>query len=312
MSDANTSVHTLADLEHWSFEGTALAVVGHPIAHSLSPAMHNAALAELATRDRRFAAWRYFKFDVDPSELARALPLFATKGFLGLNLTIPHKIIAVDLVQRIDPAAADAEAVNTLRLMPETGRYEGFNTDGHGVVAGIAEDLGRTIEGSPVLLLGAGGAARAAAVTCLHQGCSGLWIGNRTEPNLRALIDQLAPTAHRLGISLRPFTLPAVPADIPSDAIVINATASGLKPGEPPPIDLGELPGRPAVYDMIYNPPVTPLLEAARGRGLPCANGLTMLVHQGARALEIWTEQTVSTEVMLQACRAGLAAQAHA
>ena len=311
MSDANTSVHTLADLERWSFEGTSLAVLGQPIAHSLSPAMHNAALAELAQRDPRFARWRYFKFEVDAADLPRALPLFARQGFLGLNLTIPHKIIAVDLVHRIDPAAADAEAVNTLRLMQD-GTYEGFNTDGHGVVAGIAEDLERTIEGSPVVLLGAGGAARAAAITCLHHACSGLWIGNRSQPNLRALADQLAPTARRLGIPLAAFDLAAPPADIAPDAIVINATASGLKPGEPPPIDLRRIPGRPCIYDMVYNPPLTPLLQAARDLGLRGANGLTMLVHQGARALELWTEQSVSAPAMLQACREALAARDHA
>jgi shikimate dehydrogenase len=307
MSDALDTVQTLADLEKWSFSGTPLAVIGHPIAHSLSPVMHNAALAELATRDPRFATWRYFKFDIDPADLARALPLFAAKGFVGLNLTIPHKIIAVDLIHRIDSAAADAEAVNTLRLMAN-GSYEGFNTDGHGVTAGIAEDLGRTIAASPIVLLGAGGAARAAAITCLHAECASLWIGNRSQTNLRALIDQLTPTAHRMGIPLHAFDLAAPCRDIPPDAIVINATASGLKPGEPPPIDLGKLPGLACVYDMVYNPPVTPLIQAARELGLRAANGLTMLVHQGARALEIWTEQSVRTDIMLETCREALAA----
>jgi len=309
MSDAHDTVHTLADLEQWSFGGTSLAVLGHPIAHSLSPVMHNAALAELATRDARFASWRYFKFDIDPADLSRALPLFAARGFVGLNLTIPHKIIAVDLVHRIDSAAADAEAVNTLRLTAR-GEYEGFNTDGHGVTAGIAEDLGRTIAASPIVLLGAGGAARAAAITCLHGECASLWIGNRSQTNLRALIDQLSPTAHRMNTPLRAFDLTAPPEDLPPDAIVINATASGLKPGEPPPIDLGRLPGRPCIYDMVYNPPVTPLLQAAQALGLRAANGLTMLVHQGARALEIWTDATVRADIMLRACRDALAAPA--
>lgn len=311
MSDAPDIVHTLADLDPWSFAGTALAVLGHPIAHSLSPAMHNAALATLAAADSRFSSWRYFKFDVDPADLAQALPRFAAKGFLGLNLTIPHKIIAVDLVRRIDSAAADAEAVNTLRLMPD-GAYEGFNTDGHGVACGIAEDLGRTIAGSPIVLLGAGGAARAAAITCLQGGCTALWIGNRTRPNLDALLAQLAPTAHRLGTPLHAFELARPPADIAPDAIVINATSSGLKPGDAPPIDVWRLPGRPCIYDMIYNPPVTPLLAAATARGLRAANGLSMLVHQGARALELWTEQPAPVAVMQRACREALARPAHA
>ncbi len=312
MTDPNATTHTLADLEHWSAEGTSLAVLGHPVAHSLSPAMHNAALADLATRDARFARWRYHRFDIDPADLATALPLFAARGFLGLNLTIPHKIMAVDLVHRIDSAAADAEAVNTLRLMPDGDRYEGFNTDGHGVLAGIIESLDRTVAGSAVVLLGAGGASRAAATACLHGECASLWIGNRSPDALRALAEQLGPTARRLGIPLETFPLTQPPAHIPPDAIVINATASGLKPGQPPPIDLEMIPGRPCVFDMIYNPPITPLIQAAIDRGLRAANGLTMLVHQGARALEIWTEQTVSTDVMLRACRDAIARQARA
>ena len=164
-STTEDRVHTLADLDDWRFDGVALAVLGHPVAHSLSPPMHNAALADLAARDPQFAHWRYFKFDVEPRDLRTALPRFHACGFRGLNLTIPHKIIAVELVARIDPAAAEAGAVNTLRRLDEG--FEGFNTDGYGVSRAVTEDLGMTIAGSPVILLGAGGAARATAVTAM-------------------------------------------------------------------------------------------------------------------------------------------------
>src|SRR5690606_17802602 len=107
-------VFTLRDLETWARPGTSLAVLGHPIKHSISPAMHNAALSDLAARDPAYSDWRYFRFDIPPEDLARALELLHAKRFLGINLTVPHKVIAVDQVARIDPAAKPVGAVNTL------------------------------------------------------------------------------------------------------------------------------------------------------------------------------------------------------
>jgi shikimate dehydrogenase len=265
--------------------------------------MHNAALADLARNDATFASWRYFKFDVEPNDLAGALPRFEACGFVGLNLTVPHKVIALNLVRQIDPIATEAGAVNTLRRTNHG--YEGFNTDGYGISTGIKEDLGVSLTGSTVILLGAGGAARAAAVTCLREGCTSLWIGNRTPANLELLLNDLQPVAAETGIAVKGFGLDSLPDGIPADAIVINATSSGLKPGSPPPIDLRRLGGNSSVYDMIYNPPVTPLLQSAADLGLRAANGTSMLVHQGARALEIWTNQDVSASVMKEACLRG-------
>jgi shikimate dehydrogenase len=258
--------------------------------------MHNAALADLASRDPRFATWKYFKFEVDPRDLRAALPRFHACGFRGLNLTIPHKIIAVDLVARIDPAAAEAGAVNTLRRLDDG--FEGFNTDGHGVSRAVQEKLEATLAGTPVILLGAGGAARATAVTALREGCAALWVGNRTARTLIELMRTLRPLAQRADIPLQGFDLNNPPSGLPADALVINATSAGLKAGDPAPIDLDRLPGTPRLYDMIYNPPDTPLLESARRRGLRAANGLSMLVHQGARALEIWSGETVNAGIM--------------
>src|SRR4051812_17797164 len=134
------SVFTFSDLERWSFSGTALAVLGHPIKHSVSPLMHNAALAEMAARDPRFASWKYFRFDIPPEDLAPALKLFYTKKFLGLNLTVPHKILAFSQVPQIDPAARPIQAVNTLRW--EEAGWRGFNTDGYGLASRVLEELG--------------------------------------------------------------------------------------------------------------------------------------------------------------------------
>lgn len=294
-------VLTLADLDDWTFSGTAVAVLGHPIKHSISPAMHNAALAEMAADDPRYGSWRYFRFEVHPDDLPNALPRFHAKGFHGLNLTVPHKILAYSRVASVDPAARPVGAINTLRATP--AGWQGFNTDGYGLATAVREELGLTLAGTPIILLGAGGAARGAAVECLQQGCSSLWIGNRTRGNLDALLAQLAPLA--ANIPRKGFDLTA-PGELPSHALVINATSAGLKEADPIPLDLAHVPHPVGVYDMIYNPPATPLLTQARALDIPHANGLSMLIHQGARALEIWTGRPVPVEAMRKAAQAAL------
>jgi shikimate dehydrogenase len=283
-------VLTLSDLESWSRPGTSLAVLGHPIKHSISPPMHNAALAELAARDAAFADWKYFRFDVPPEDLPRALELLHAKKFRGVNLTVPHKVIAFDRVAQIDAAAQPVGAVNTLRWM--AAGWHGFNTDGYGLATAVRETLSCDLGGVHIVLLGAGGAARGAAVECLQQRCASLWIANRTRENLGALLGALGPVAASTGqqnIPLHGFTPATAPANLPPGVLVINATSAGLRDTDPMPIDLALLPKPAAVFDMIYNPPQTALLRRAAELGLPHANGLSMLVHQGAKALEIWS-----------------------
>jgi shikimate dehydrogenase len=307
--------------------------------------MHNAALAEMARADPRFADWRYHRFDIPPGNLPAALALLHRKKFPGVNLTVPHKILAFDRVAEVEPAARPIGAVNTLHWAP--AGWRGHNTDGHGLAAAIRETLGLKLAGAPVILLGAGGAARAAAVECLRRRCAALWIANRTRANLDTLLAVLQPLAASGGVAtvaagtsaaasadaaadgttaadaadaggagaagtagggaaaggtgdagtaavgaipLHGFDPAAPPAGIPAGALVINATSAGLRDSDPAPFDLARLGRRPAgVFDMIYNPPQTRLLAQAAALGLPAANGLAMLVHQGARALEIWT-----------------------
>jgi len=306
-------VLTLADLESgkMSFSGTSLAVLGHPISHSLSPRMHNGALAALAKEEPRLADWRYYAFDVPPEELPRALQLLRKRGFLGLNLTVPHKVLALPHIAKIDPPARAIGAVNTLRRLDSAdddrcgnaggvqcdsrlcGGWQGFNTDGYGLAAAIRETLGLSLSGQHVILLGAGGAARGAAVECLAQGCISLWIANRTTANLETLLSELEPLAAETGndkkTRLHGFSPERVPSNLPANALVINATSAGLRAGDAVPIELAALPRPAGVFDMIYNPPETPLLRHARELALPHANGLSMLVHQGAKALEIWS-----------------------
>jgi shikimate dehydrogenase len=243
--------------------------------------MHNAALASIGG----FAGWRYFPFDVPPAELADALDIMGSYDFHGINLTVPHKVLAVGMVSSLDSGADEVGAVNT--LLREGAGWRGFNTDGYGLATALREDLGIVLEGTPIVLLGAGGAARGAAVECLRSGCAGLWIVNRTRSNLDSLMAHLAPLAGK--VPVRALDPSAHANGLAAGAVVINATSAGLHRDDPSPIDLGNLPGISAVYDMIYNPPVTRLLQQARALGLPNCNGIGMLVHQGAKALEIWT-----------------------
>ena len=300
--------YTLADLDRWSFKGTALAVLGYPIKHSISPQMHNAALAKMAERNSEFATWKYFRFEINPEDMPAAFKKFHVLGFKGLNLTVPHKIIAFGLPEvSVTPAAAPIGAVNTL-VRTQHG-WIGHNTDGYGLAAGMREaPLRCDLQGSNIILLGAGGAARGAAVECLNKSCASLWIANRTASNLDALITHLKPLAKET--PLRGFDPANPPANLPLNALVINATSAGLKPSDPLPIDLSVLPRPKGVFDMIYNPPETPLLAQARALGIPAANGLSMLVHQGALALEIWSGAVVPVDVMRTAVHSAIRSSA--
>ncbi len=290
-----TRIHTLQDLEKWHFDGTALAVIGAPIKHSLSPQMHNAALQKLSESDNRFENWRYFSFHIEPEDLAVALKLFHAKHFLGLNLTIPHKITVLPFLTRIDPAAQLIGAANT--LIREKDGYAGYNTDGYGFQKAVEESFCTSLASENVILLGAGGAAQAAAVQALQQNSKSLWIGNRSPERLDTLFSILGTMTEAKG-KLHRFQLPLLPEDIPLDALVVNATSLGLKAEDPSPVTW-HFSSEAKAFDMIYKN--TRFLREARSQGSMAADGLSMLLYQGVRALEIWTKASVPIETMRQA-----------
>ena len=294
--------YSLDDIETAAFVGIPLAVIGHPISHSISPAMHNAALKNLGQTDRRFKDWAYYRFDIHPEQLEEALSLFHKHKFRGLNLTIPHKVHALDLIKEISSKARSMGAVNTL-VWNEAG-YSGLNTDGYGLARGLKLDLDVDFAGTTVMLLGAGGAARAAAVQAILSDCAQLYISNRSQGRLQELVNVLEPISAEVKIHM--FDLNKLPHDLPDSGVVINATALGLKPDDAAPIDVTQLPDNWKVYDMIYNPTQTSLLTQAKMRGLKAANGLSMLVYQGVHALEIWTHKTVNADIMMSAARTTL------
>ena len=296
--------YTLEDLDKWDFGGTALAVIGSPIEHSLSPVMHAAALQVLSKTHSRFKDWRYFRFDISPEKLPEALKSFHERNFYGLNLTVPHKVDAMHLIEGVSADGERMGAVNTL-VWNENG-YDGFNTDGDGLACGLQESFGRGFDGAEVIILGSGGAARAAAVKALFDGCVRLRVGNRSAKRLEGLINDLRRYADADKVS--GFELPTLPGDLAAEGILINATSVGLKPNDPAPVSVANLGKGWLVYDMIYKPE-TQLFRDARSAGLRRADGLSMLVHQGAQALEIWSHETVDRESMYRAARAALSAK---
>lgn len=287
-----------SDLASWDYEGSSLAVIGHPIEHSVSPQMHNAALQCMAQTQSMFADWRYVKFDIHPDDLEEALGLMHQHRFRGINLTIPHKVDALEMVAQIDEHARAMGAVNTLRYAGDIG-FMGHNTDGWGMATAIDRTLGSKLEGQTIVLLGAGGAARAAAVQCIVNGCAQLWVGNRNQERLSCLMDVIEPLA-KSGQQLMRFDLNELPRDLPQRALIINATSLGLKPEDKPPLDLQQMDRACQVYDMIYHHETT-LLKSARALGMACADGLSMLVWQGVRALEIWSGAAVPAQTMMHA-----------
>lgn len=280
------------------------AVYGHPVRHSASPAMQNAGIEKLRLN------WRYLAFDVDPDQLSIAIQGAQTMGFVGLNLTVPHKILAIDLVDVLDPAARTWGAVNTIRFERQTESGEwlpvarfkgpsaaktrsvGFNTDADAIIRSINEDLGFDLRGKRILVLGAGGAGRAASLKIAGEKPASLTLINRTRPKAESLAGEIRSKHPELKIG---FDHPDSMIDL-----VVNATSLGLKPDDPMPIDLDWLQARkPAfVYDMIYRPAETLLLKTARDLGSKTANGIGMLLHQGADALELWSGMTAPRDVM--------------
>jgi shikimate dehydrogenase len=289
------------------------AVFGHPIRHSASPAMQNAGLAALGLN------WRYLAFDVHPDHLRPALEGARRMGFIGLNLTVPHKLLALEMVDVVDGQARAWGAVNTVVFeardpsgqwapvgtfdTPPCGetRSRGFNTDADAIVQALLDgfDLD-TLRGGTILLLGAGGAARAAGLRLAREGLAALYLVNRTRSRAAELAAEIAKSCPGARI------VQGYPSE--SVDLVINATSLGLNADDPLPIDPQWLEThRPKfVFDMIYRPMETGLLRAARTEGCRVVNGAGMLLHQGTRALELWTGRPAPVEVMRAALEKNL------
>jgi shikimate dehydrogenase len=271
---------TLATLARAAFTGPQLGVLGDPIAHSLSPAMHGAAIAELAPTHPSLAGLRYHRLHITAAELPAALRALHAKGFTGLNLTVPHKVQALGLVESLSSEARRAASVNTL-VATATG-WAGHTTDGRGFLEALRERTGRSVEGRPVVLLGAGGAARAVAAACLDGGCARLTIHNRDAAKAGELADALGDLRAR-GAGLDAL------AELPAEALVINCTTLGLKADDPSPLGAIALHPGHFVFDTTYAATPSRLLRDALAAGAAGCDGRPMLRWQGALAFRLWT-----------------------
>ena len=263
--------------------------------------MHNAAFA---VRDLN---WRYLAFEVDPKNLRAAIEGARAMHFAGLNLTVPHKLLAVDMVDELDISAKTWGAVNTIRFevqspkskvqgsRPVEVRAVGFNTDADAIATALREDLKVELRGAKVLLLGAGGAGRTAALKLAAEEVAELFLVNRTESKAAALAAEIKKQFPAVNLSVG---YPKTEMDL-----LLNATSLGLKPDDNSPLDDKQFSPKQAraVYDMIYQPAETKLLATAKRAGCRTANGIGMLVHQGAKAFEIWTGQPAPVAVMRRA-----------
>ena len=268
--------------------------------------MQNAGMAALGLN------WRYLAFDVDPSRLREAITGARVMGFVGLNLTVPHKLLALNLVDVADPGAKAWGAVNTIRFegREPTGEWKpiwnfsgpppevracGFNTDGEAIIQALREDLGFEPAGKRVLLLGAGGAGRVAALRLAAANVAQLFLLNRTIQKAEEIGREISTRFSKVKIEIG-----CPPAEVD---LILNATSLGLKTDDELPLDRVKFPLQKAaaVYDMIYRPAETPLLRAAKAAGCRTANGIGMLLHQGATALELWSGLKAPITIMRDA-----------
>ncbi|GAB4206308.1 MAG: shikimate dehydrogenase [Roseiflexaceae bacterium] len=268
---------------------TITGLIGDPVAHSRSPAIHNAAFAHLGI-DARYELWH-----TPAAELEARVATLRNPDVLGANVTLPHKRAVIPLLDRIDPQAELIGAVNTIVRAPD-GTLTGLNTDAPAFLAALREDLDYAPEGQTVVILGASGAARAAAAALLEAGAGGLVLVNRTLERAEELLGDLLAASER-----DPLLLALTPDDpdlaelLGSASLLVNATSLGWH-GDETPLPAGQIPAGALVYDMVYRP--TRLLRDAVARGARTADGLGMLVRQAALAFEQWTGQPAPLDVM--------------
>ena len=265
-----------------------LGVIGDPVAHSRSPRMQNAALHALGLN------WAYVPLPVKAANLESVLRGLQAVGFVGVNVTVPHKEAVAQLVDELRPTAQASGSVNTV-IFAEDGRLIGDSTDGPAIAAAIASEIEETYRGS-VLVLGAGGSARAAAAALAQDGCA-VQIHARRFEAAEALARDLAGSGNVEAVAELPD---------PVGGVVVNCTPVGaLVDPDGMPLPASRLLDVRVVVDLAYRGDATPtpLITAAAETGCAVVDGLEVLARQGAKALEIWTGESAPLEVMLAAAR---------
>ena len=269
-----------------------IALFGYPLSHSISPAFQQAALDSLCIEAS------YTARPTPPEGLASEVEKLRADDHLGANVTIPHKELIRKYLDGLDPWAETVGAVNT--IVKKDGRLVGHNTDGYGFLKSLEERGGFAPQGKSVLLLGAGGAARAAVFALAESGAGKVLIANRTVERGSALAQDVR------GRSPEVDSIPLAKAREAARRVdlIVNATSMGMEPGPNAglsPLESRDINPQAVVYDMVYTPQQTPLMKAARQAGAKVLGGLWMLVYQGAAAFEMWTTREAPVDLMYEA-----------
>jgi shikimate dehydrogenase len=302
-----TDRYTLADLEKWS-EVTRgvdppirLGVFGDPVAHSLSPQMQNAALRAFDIN------MQYARFHIRPNELRAALDFLCELDFIGINLTVPHKIAGLAQIDAADESASRCGSVNTVRMLQK--KLIGSNTDAEGFSRAIRSEFSMDLRDLRVMILGAGGGTgQAIAWQCALENCERLVLVNRTPAKTNAIVERLRPLfggPRVLGpvarIEAVPWDETAVRPQLADIDLIVNATPLGMNPSDPAPIQARLLAPHHIVFDCVYGSSKTALLRAANEAGARGANGLSMLLYQGALSFSAWFNREAPIETMRSA-----------
>lgn len=279
---------------------TPYAVLGYPVTHSLSPSFQRAGFSAAGI------AAQYHRIETPVEKLPEIVAAMKAQKFGGWNCTVPHKLDMLKLVDEATDSARLFGAVNT--VLNDNGKLIGFNTDGDGWVAAIREEFGVDVRDLRIMLLGVGGAGRAIATQAALEKCQRLVLVNRTASRAQELAAQLEPIIHSdklLGAHARIEAIPweeeVIARELADIDLLVNATSSGLKSYDPPLLPARVLSPHLLIYDTIYKPARTKLLLNAEQTGARVANGLSMLLHQGAAAWTIWTGRTAPLAAMREA-----------
>lgn len=265
-------------------------LIGYPVKHSFSPAMHNAAFSFLKLNAR------YQLFPLKPQELKDFFSDLKKNNICGLNVTIPYKETVIPFLNTLSEEARLIGAVNTIKVSDT--QLEGFNTDGEGFLRHLEQDLKFDPQGQTVALIGAGGAARAIAVYLAKKSPRGLTIYDIDKTKALTLINHLKENF--TGIEFK-HAESIEGLNIQKSSLLINATPMGMKDEDPCVVHKDSIPGDILVYDLIYNRKVTKLLQLAKEKGVQVSNGLGMLLYQGVGAFELWMGQEAPVEIMRKA-----------
>ena len=280
-----------------------LGIIGFPIGHSISPVFQQAAL------DHCGIDATYQAREVAPEQVGQFIQGLRESGYLGINVTLPHKEVVIPHLDEVDEWATEAGAVNT--IVNQDGRLTGHNTDGYGFLQGLKYGGNFEPRGRRVLLLGAGGAARGVVLALAREGVQEIVVANRTLARAEALVrvaQGRGVSSQAIPLEWNELSLAAVQADL-----IVNCTTLGMTHGpdaSASPLLRHQIPPTALVYDLVYNPLETALLREAAHAGAGTLGGIQMLVHQGAASFEMWTGQPAPVEVMLAAAVEAMRARA--